>query len=68
MAAPQIARRINCSAGVALIPSALMGGLLLLAADWAAQHAFGVQLSVGVMTVRIGGIYFLWLLTREGRK
>ncbi|MBD9390630.1 iron chelate uptake ABC transporter family permease subunit, partial [Agrobacterium sp. AGB01] len=37
LAAPQIARRLTRGAGVALIPSALMGGLLLLAADWAAQ-------------------------------
>ncbi|EXL02448.1 iron ABC transporter permease [Brucella anthropi] len=68
LAAPQIARRLTRTAGVALIPSALTGGLLLLAADWAAQHAFGVQLPVGVMTVSIGGIYFIWLLIREGRK
>ncbi|MGQ8631994.1 FecCD family ABC transporter permease [Agrobacterium sp. DKPNP3] len=68
LAAPQIARRLTNSAGVALIPSALTGGLLLLAADWAAQHAFGVQLPVGVMTVSIGGLYFIWLLIREGRK
>ncbi|WP_337182668.1 iron chelate uptake ABC transporter family permease subunit [Shinella sp.] len=68
LAAPQIARRLTRSAGIALIPSALTGGLLLLAADWAAQHAFGVQLPVGVMTVSIGGLYFIWLLIREGRK
>lgn len=68
LAAPQIARRLTRSVGVALVPSALMGGLLLLAADWAAQHAFGVQLPVGVMTVSIGGLYFVWLLIREGRK
>lgn len=68
LAAPQIARRLTRSAGVALIPSALTGGLLLLAADWAAQHAFGTQLPVGVMTVSIGGLYFIWLLIREGRK
>jgi iron complex transport system permease protein len=68
LAAPQIARRLTRSAGIALIPSALMGGLLLLAADWAGQHVFGVQLPVGVMTVSIGGLYFIWLLIREGRK
>lgn len=68
LAAPQIARRLTRSAGVTLVPSALTGGLLLLAADWAAQHAFGVQLPVGVMTVSIGGLYFIWLLIREGRK
>lgn len=68
LAAPQIARRLNRSAGVALVPSALMGGLLLLLADWAAQHAFTAQLPVGVMTVSIGGLYFIWFLIREGRK
>lgn len=68
LAAPQIARRLTRSAGVALVPSALTGGLLLLAADWAAQNAFGVQLPVGVMTVSIGGLYLVWLLIREGRK
>ncbi|MBT9369897.1 iron chelate uptake ABC transporter family permease subunit [Rhizobium sp. CSW-27] len=68
LCAPQIARRMTRSAGVALLPSALTGGLMLLAADWAAQHALGVQLPVGVMTVSIGGVYFLWLLIREGRK
>lgn len=68
LAAPQIAWRLTRSAGVALVPSALMGGLLLLVADWVAQHAFGVQLPVGVMTVSIGGLYFIWLLIREGRK
>ncbi|WP_435656373.1 FecCD family ABC transporter permease [Brucella pituitosa] len=68
LAAPQIARRLTRSAGVTLIPSALMGGLLLLTADWAVQHALNVQLPVGVMTVSIGGLYFIWLLLREGRK
>lgn len=68
LCAPQIARRITRSAGVTLMASALTGALLLLAADWVAQHAFAVQLPVGVMTVSIGGLYFLFLLMREGRK
>lgn len=68
LSAPQIARQLTGSAGVTPIPSALTGGLLLLAADWAAQHTLAVQLPVGVMTVSIGGLYFLWLLIREGRK
>jgi iron complex transport system permease protein len=67
LAAPQIARRLTRSAGVALLPSALTGALLLLSADWAAQHAFSTQLPVGIMTVSIGGLYFIWLLIREGR-
>ncbi|QRM56129.1 iron chelate uptake ABC transporter family permease subunit [Sinorhizobium sp. BG8] len=67
LAAPQIARRLTGAAGVTLLSSALTGALLLAAADWAALHAFGVQLPVGIMTVSIGGIYFLWLLLREVR-
>lgn len=68
LAAPQIARRLTRAAGVALVPSALTGAVLLTAADWAAQHAIGVQLPVGIMTVSIGGVYFIWLLIREGRQ
>ncbi|MRH98242.1 iron chelate uptake ABC transporter family permease subunit [Agrobacterium tumefaciens] len=66
--APQIARRLTRSAGTSLAQSALMRGHLLLSADWAAQHACGVQLPIGVMTVSIGGICFLLLLVREGRR
>lgn len=65
LAAPQIARRLTRSAGVGLTASALTGGLLLVVADWAAQHAFAVHLPVGVMTLSIGGLYFLWLIIRE---
>lgn len=68
LAAPQIARRLAHAAAMPLIPSALTGSLLLLGADWAAQHAFTTQLPVGIMTVSIGGLYFLWLIAREGRK
>ncbi|MEG7381995.1 iron chelate uptake ABC transporter family permease subunit [Bacillus subtilis] len=68
LAAPQIARRVTRSAGVALIPSALTGSGLLAVADYAAQHAFETQLPVGIMTVSIGGLYFLWLLVKDGRK
>lgn len=68
LVAPQIARRLARTSGPKLGASAMMGGLLLLAADWAAQHALNVQLPVGVMTVSIGGFYFLFVLVREGRK
>ena len=68
LAAPQLSRRVTRSAGIALMPAALMGGLLLLISDWAAQHALGLQLPVGIMTFNIGGLYFVWLLASEGRK
>lgn len=69
LVAPQIARRITGTSGVALIPSAALGALLLGAADLAAQRLFAPsQLPVGVMTVSIGGCYFVWLLLRESNR
>ncbi|KZF11000.1 MAG: iron chelate uptake ABC transporter family permease subunit [Rhodococcus sp. (in: high G+C Gram-positive bacteria)] len=69
LAAPQLVRRLTKTAGVALIPSAVMGAFLLVLSDWAAQRLFApTQLPVGVVTVSIGGAYFVWLLAREGRK
>ncbi len=63
--APQIGRRIAGTAGVALLPSALTGALLLVAADLLAQCVTPVQLPVGVVTGAIGGLYLLWLLVKE---
>lgn len=68
LAAPQIARRLAHAPGVPLASSALVGGLMLLAADWLAQHAFASPLPVGTMTVSIGGLYFVGLLLREIRR
>jgi iron complex transport system permease protein len=69
LAAPQIARRITGSAGVALLPSAAMGALLLVGADFLAQRAFApTQLPVGIVTICVGGLYFAWLLMREARR
>ncbi|SNS38217.1 FecCD family ABC transporter permease [Rhodococcoides kyotonense] len=69
LAAPQLVRRLTKTAGVALLPSAVMGAFLLVLSDWAAQRLFApTQLPVGVVTVSIGGAYFVWLLAREGRK
>ena len=69
LAAPQIARRLTGAAGVALLPSAATGALLLVAADFLAQRAFApTQLPVGVITVSIGGLYFVWLLMREAKR
>lgn len=69
LAAPQIARRLAGSPGVALLPAAAMGALLLTVADFLAQRAFApTQLPVGVVTVSIGGLYFAWVLLREARR
>jgi iron complex transport system permease protein len=69
LVAPQLARRLTGDAGVSLLPSAAMGGVLLLAADFIAQRAFApTQLPVGIVTVSLGGVYFAWLLIREARR
>jgi iron complex transport system permease protein len=69
LAAPQIARRLTRSAGLPLVPAALTGGLLLLAADSVAQHALPGTVPVGIVTVVVGGVYLIALLIREaGRR
>lgn len=69
VAAP-IARRL-VPHGLAFLPSALVGALLVLVADYAGQYAIpDVRLPVGVITGLVGGPYLLWLLAtanREGR-
>ncbi|WP_019971053.1 iron chelate uptake ABC transporter family permease subunit [Mycobacterium sp. 141] len=69
LAAPQIARRLTASPGVALIPAAAMGGVLLLASDIAAQHVFtDNELPVGAVTVSVGGMYLVYLLFTQARR
>jgi iron complex transport system permease protein len=65
-----VARRLLPTAGLALVPSALVGVALVLAADLAGQHLLGVQVPVGIVTGVLGAPYLLWLLAtanREGR-
>ncbi|ALJ20023.1 FecCD family ABC transporter permease [Microbacterium sp. No. 7] len=65
LAAPQIARRLVGGTGLVLVPSALVGALVLLASDVVAQR---LGLPVGVVTVSVGGTYLVWLLTAEYRR
>ncbi|MFD4662327.1 MULTISPECIES: FecCD family ABC transporter permease [Streptomyces] len=63
-----IARRLVPRRGAALAHSALTGALLVLVADFAAQHLLpSVQLPVGVVTSIIGAPYLLLLLARANR-
>lgn len=62
LAAPQIAKRLTRSSGIGLVPAALTGALLLVAADLLAVQ---LALPVGIVTVSIGGSYLLWQLIRE---
>lgn len=69
LVAPQIARRMTRSAGVGLIASGATGALLLVASDFIAQRLFApLQLPVGIVTVSVGGLYFVWLLIQETRR
>lgn len=69
LAAPQVAHRLTRSSGPGILPAALTGAFLLVAADLAAQRVFSpMQLPVGVATGAIGGVYLAWLLSREWRK
>lgn len=68
LSAPQLVQRLTRTAGIALVPSAAMGAFLLVLSDWLAQRLFApTQLPVGVVTVSVGGLYFVWLLVRQGR-
>ena len=69
LAAPQLARRLTGAAGVTMLPSAAMGALLLVGADYLAQRAFApTQLPVGIVTISLGGVYLVWLLLRDARR
>lgn len=67
LAAP-IARRLLGRGSLALVPSALLGALIVVVSDIAAQFAIpGVSLPVGVVTGIVGAPYLLWLLARTNR-
>ncbi|MFC7531098.1 FecCD family ABC transporter permease [Actinoplanes sp. GCM10030250] len=62
--APHLAKRLTRAPGPNLVPSLAMGSLLLVGADWLAQHS-PKTLPVGVVTGIVGGGYLVWLLTTE---
>ena len=65
-----IARRLVGAGALALLPSALVGAVVVLGADLVALHLLpgDVQLPVGVVTGAIGAPYLLWLLATTGRR
>lgn len=69
LAAPHIARRLTRTPGVGVWATAATGAFLLTASDLVAQRIHpSTPLPVGIVTVSIGGLYFLWLLLREGKR
>jgi len=68
LAAPQLARRLTRGVGVPVASAALMGSLLLLAADLLTQSLpFRAHVPIGRVTGIVGGLYLLALLTRMRR-
>ena len=69
LASPHLVRSIvKTTHARLLVLSALMGGLLLMAADVLARWIIAPQeLPVGVLTAVLGGSYLLWLMHRRRR-
>ncbi|WP_228484838.1 FecCD family ABC transporter permease [Microbacterium cremeum] len=66
MAGP-IAARLMGSGASLLLPSALVGALLVLVADLVGQFAFDSRYPVGVITGVVGAPYLIYLLIRTNR-
>lgn len=66
LVAPIFARRLTGGhPGRAILPAALIGAILLLAADLAVRLApLGRTLPIGVVTALLGAPFFLWLVAR----
>ncbi|MER8040078.1 FecCD family ABC transporter permease [Streptomyces hydrogenans] len=64
--APQIARRVTRTAQIPLLCSALLGALIVTAADLIGRRLFSpVELPVGVLTAAVGAPYLIWLIVRS---
>lgn len=63
-----IARRMLPTAGLALLPAALVGVVVVLAAEFVAGNLLGaLEVPVGIVTGLIGAPYLLWLLATNDR-
>lgn len=69
LTAPQLAARLIRAPGVAPLPAAAMGALLLTAADYIARNLLRpTEIPVGIVALSVGGLYLAWLLLREGKR
>lgn len=67
--APHLARVLGQqTVGRQMIVAGLVGGLLLAVADYLSRIVvFPAQLPAGLLAALVGGVYFLWGLSRHGR-
>lgn len=69
LAAPQLARRVSRSAGIAMVASAAMGAFVLAVADLLAQRLLApFQIPVGLVSAACGGLYLMWLLVMPAER
>lgn len=70
LVAPQLAQRLARTGGVGLCAAAAMGAALLTGAHLLSLllARAGKAIPVGLITVCVGGLYFIWLLVREARR
>ena len=66
LAGPIAARLIGPGPSL-LVPAALVGALLVLAADFLGQYAFGTRYPVGIVTGVLGAPYLVYLIVRVNR-
>ena len=66
LAGPIAARIVGAGASL-VVPAALVGSCLVLAADLIGQFAFSTKFPVGVITGILGAPYLLFLLIRTSR-
>ncbi|MDF2492387.1 MAG: fepG2 [Microbacterium sp.] len=62
-----IAARIVGPHGSMLVPSALVGALLVLVGDFVGQHLLGLRYPVGIVTGVLGAPYLVYLIVRTNR-
>ena len=67
LSGPIAARLVGPGSSV-LLPSALVGAVLVLAADLVGQNALGVRYPVGVVTGVLGSPYLVYLIIRTNRR
>ena len=66
LADPKLVRRLTEGAGVQVLTSALIGALLLVAADLLSMVLPSrLTMPVGLVTGVIGGVYLLWVLSAK---